>query len=170
MTFWVFFAERVSEPADVLLSLSFKNKSQPGRELDSCERIFTIYLSHYFEGSKHTQTHQFLWTLVLFENLNLFATDTQLCYLLSRYDDRCFFSPIVFPLFFPGVPLLSESPLPTLCSFSFSCDFYARSYCECGLWYLFPWHPNGLGNFINTSINNTPVSVSAVVTNKKSPR
>jgi len=104
--------------------------------------------------------------VVLCENLNLFATGYQLCYLLSRYDDRCFFSPTVFPLFLSSIPLLSKSTLPTLRSFSISCDFYACSYCKRALWYLFTWHPDVLGNVLNISINNKPYFLSSPVTSQ----
>ena len=90
---------------------------------------------------------------LLSENLNLFATDPQLCYLLSRYDDCCFFSPTVFSLFLSCLPLFPESPLPTFCSFSISCDFHAYPHCERALLCLFSWHPNVFGTLLNITIN-----------------
>ena len=89
----------------------------------------------------------------LCENLNLFATDPQLCYLLSRYDDCCFFSPTIFSLFLSCLPLFPESPLSTFRSFSISCDFHACSHCERALFHIFSWHPNVFGNLLKTSIN-----------------
>ena len=95
--------------------------------------------------------------MVLCENLNLFATGYQLCYLLSHYDDHCFFSANFSPLFFFGSPLFSKSLLPTLVDFSLGCDFYACSDCECPFWYLFPWCPNVLGSVLKTwSTNGLP--------------
>jgi len=83
--------------------------------------------------------------LVVCENLNLFAIKSRLCYSLSRYDDRCFFSATVFSLFLSRLPLLPESSLSAFRSFDFSCDFHARFNRERTLRYLFSRHPNVSG-------------------------
>jgi len=98
------------------------------------------------------------------ENLNLIAPGYQLCYSLSRYDDRYFFSTTFFPLFLSCIPLLPESPLSTFRSFRIGCDFHVYPYRERALLYLFPWHPNVFRTFLNTSINKKLIFFSEVVT------